>query len=78
MTFPMLPDARVGAKGESPDGGLMRDLAAVFEDARRMLAQRLSQRSQPSVIEDDSMSKTETKSRVRRGASPVTAARRPR
>ncbi|MEM9708446.1 MAG: HK97 family phage prohead protease [Pseudomonadota bacterium] len=38
VTFPMLPDARVGAKGETPDVALMRDLAGVFEDARRMLA----------------------------------------
>ncbi len=39
VTFPMLPDARVGAKGEDPDDGLMRDLAAVIEAARRDLAQ---------------------------------------
>ena len=39
VTFPMLPDARVGAKGESPDDDLMRDLAAVIEEARRNLAQ---------------------------------------
>ena len=38
VTFPMLPDARVGAKGESPDDDLMRDLAAVISDARRDLA----------------------------------------
>ncbi|MEM7718982.1 MAG: HK97 family phage prohead protease [Pseudomonadota bacterium] len=41
VTFPMLPDARVGAKGESPEDGLMRDLAAVIEDARCNLAQGL-------------------------------------
>ncbi|MEM7753060.1 MAG: HK97 family phage prohead protease [Pseudomonadota bacterium] len=39
VTFPMLPDARVGAKGESPEDGLMRDLATVIEEARRDLAQ---------------------------------------
>jgi HK97 family phage prohead protease len=39
VTFPMLPEARVGAKGESPDDTLMRDLAAVIEDARRDLSQ---------------------------------------
>ena len=37
VTFPMLPDARVGAKGSAPDG-LMRDLAAAFDEARRVLA----------------------------------------
>ncbi len=39
VTFPMLPDARVGAKGETPDDDLMRDLAAVIEEARCNLAQ---------------------------------------
>ena len=39
VTFPMLPEARVGAKGETPDDTLMRDLAAVIEDARRDLSQ---------------------------------------
>jgi hypothetical protein len=39
VTFPMLPDARVGAKGDAPGDDLLRDLAATFEDARRMLAQ---------------------------------------
>jgi HK97 family phage prohead protease len=38
VTFPMLPEARVGAKGDTPDDGLLRDLAAVIEDARRNLA----------------------------------------
>ncbi len=41
VTFPMLPDARVGAKGETPEDGLMRDLAAVIEEARCNLAQGL-------------------------------------
>lgn len=38
VTFPMLPEARVGAKGETPEGDDLRELAGVFEDARRMLA----------------------------------------
>jgi hypothetical protein len=33
----MLPEARVGAKGETPDP-LWRDLAGMFDDARRELA----------------------------------------
>ncbi len=37
VTFPMLQDARVAAKGEVPDG-LLRELAEAFEDARRVLA----------------------------------------
>ena len=39
VTFPMLPEARVGAKGETLDDNLMRDLAAAIEGARRDLAQ---------------------------------------
>ena len=38
VTFPMLPDARVGAKGESPESALMRDLAAALQGARQRLA----------------------------------------
>ncbi len=39
VTFPMLPSARVGSKGEDPEeSDILRDLAEVFEDARRMLA----------------------------------------
>jgi uncharacterized protein len=38
VTFPMLPGARVAAKGEAPE--LLRELAAAFEDARRELAGR--------------------------------------
>jgi uncharacterized protein len=41
VTFPMLPEARVGAKGDLPEARALRELAAVFEDARRMLAGRL-------------------------------------
>jgi len=38
VTFPMLPEARVGAKGEAPDDTCLRDLAAALRDARHMLA----------------------------------------
>jgi HK97 family phage prohead protease len=37
VTFPMLPDARVGAKGDEPEAQNLRDLAAIFEDARQIL-----------------------------------------
>ncbi len=37
VTFPMLPDARVAAKAEALDDD-WREMAAVFEDARRTLA----------------------------------------
>ena len=41
VTFPMLPSARVAAKGESPDGdGAWRAVAAAFERARQALEQR--------------------------------------
>ncbi|WP_204114651.1 HK97 family phage prohead protease [Shimia biformata] len=39
VTFPMLPSARVAAKGEDPDGDAMRELAAAFRDARQELGQ---------------------------------------
>jgi uncharacterized protein len=39
VTFPMLPDARVGAKGETPETALLRDLAAAFSEARQRLAE---------------------------------------
>ncbi|WP_116133706.1 HK97 family phage prohead protease [Tropicimonas sp. IMCC34043] len=38
VTFPMLPEARVGAKGESPEACLMRAMAEAFEQARLDLA----------------------------------------
>ncbi|MCG6901808.1 MAG: HK97 family phage prohead protease [Rhodobacter sp.] len=40
VTFPMLPGARVGAKGDTPDAtdDLLRDVAAAFRTARRTLA----------------------------------------
>ena len=38
VTFPMLPEARVGAKGETPDDDdLMRDLVAAIDEARRSI-----------------------------------------
>jgi len=39
VTFPMLPEARVAAKGEVPEDHGLRELADAFQDARRMLAQ---------------------------------------
>lgn len=38
VTFPMLPDARVGAKGDDPAATAMREMAAAFEGARQMIA----------------------------------------
>lgn len=38
VTFPMLPDARVGAKGDALEAETWRELAAVFQHARHMLA----------------------------------------
>ena len=41
VTFPMLPSARVTAKGDAPDGsGDLRDIAAAFDAARQELARR--------------------------------------
>ncbi|MBU2993707.1 HK97 family phage prohead protease [Octadecabacter sp. 1_MG-2023] len=40
VTFPMLPDARVGAKGDDPAAEALRELAGVFEDARAVLGHR--------------------------------------
>ena len=37
VTFPMLPEARVAAKGDDPEDRLMRELAMVFDDARALL-----------------------------------------
>ncbi len=39
VTFPMLPEARVGAKSDDATS-LLRDLAAAIEDARRGLAEQ--------------------------------------
>jgi hypothetical protein len=41
VTFPMLPEARIGAKAEpagDPSEAVIRDMAAAVEDARRKLA----------------------------------------
>ncbi|MFO7758518.1 MAG: HK97 family phage prohead protease [Roseovarius sp.] len=38
VTFPMLPSARVAAKGDRPEAETMRELAAVFDAARREMA----------------------------------------
>ena len=40
VTFPMLPEARVGAKSDETLAADLKELAAVFEDARRRLAGR--------------------------------------
>jgi HK97 family phage prohead protease len=40
VTFPMLPEARVGAKGDAPDADTLHELVAVLMDARRTLADR--------------------------------------
>ena len=37
VTFPMLPDARVGAKGDDPDEATMRDLTQVINAARHTM-----------------------------------------
>ncbi|HDR27231.1 HK97 family phage prohead protease [Rhodovulum sp.] len=39
VTFPMLAEARVGAKGGDPSEVLLRELAEAFSGARRMLAE---------------------------------------
>jgi HK97 family phage prohead protease len=38
VTFPMLADARVGAKNEALGGSILRELAGAINDARHMLA----------------------------------------
>ena len=38
VTFPMLPSARVGAKGETLAATTLRELAQAFEDARQEMA----------------------------------------
>jgi len=38
VTFPMLPSARVAAKGVSPDDAALREIARVIDDARHLLA----------------------------------------
>ena len=39
VTFPMLPEARVAAKGDDPAADIWRELAAVFEDATHLMAE---------------------------------------
>ena len=38
VTFPMLPEARVGAKGQDPVDAMLRDIAGAFDEARAELA----------------------------------------
>ncbi len=38
VTFPMLPDARVGAKGDDPAANTLREMARAFTDARHHMA----------------------------------------
>lgn len=38
VTFPMLPEARVAAKGDDPEAAALRELAAAFRDARGLFA----------------------------------------
>ena len=38
ITFPMLPEARVGAKGQDPVDAMLRDIAGAFDEARAELA----------------------------------------
>ncbi|HRK43749.1 MAG TPA: HK97 family phage prohead protease [Gemmobacter sp.] len=40
VTFPMLPEARVTGKGDTPEADTWRNLAQILEDARRNLAER--------------------------------------
>jgi len=40
VTFPMLPDARVAGKGDDPAEATLRELAAVFDDARDAMINR--------------------------------------
>ncbi|MEM1374155.1 MAG: HK97 family phage prohead protease [Pseudomonadota bacterium] len=38
VTFPMLPEARVGSKGQEPADAVLREIAGAFENARAELA----------------------------------------
>ena len=40
VTFPMLPEARVSAKGDAPDADVWRDVAALFDAAAKSMAGR--------------------------------------
>ena len=37
VTFPMLPEARVAAKGDSPDAALLREMAGAFRSVRGLM-----------------------------------------
>ena len=37
VTFPMLPEARVAAKGDDPEDRALRELVALFSEARAQL-----------------------------------------
>ena len=41
VTFPMLPEARVSAKGDDPDAEVWRSLVQLFDEARQSLAGRV-------------------------------------
>ena len=41
VTFPMLAEARVSAKAETPDADVWRDMVSIFDEARRSLTSRL-------------------------------------
>ncbi|MDP1576502.1 MAG: HK97 family phage prohead protease, partial [Cypionkella sp.] len=41
VTFPMLPEARVSAKGENPDGDTWRSMVQLFDEARQSLSARI-------------------------------------
>jgi len=47
VTFPMLPEARVNAKGDTLLDDTLREIASAFEGARELLARQDSQRSHP-------------------------------
>ena len=49
VTFPMLPSARVGSKGDfQPLGDLLRDMATTFRQARQQMAQGAPEETNPS------------------------------
>ncbi len=50
VTFPMLPEARIGGKGDGPGERVLSELADAFENARRMLAR--SQARDVNATED--------------------------
>ena len=49
VTFPMLPSARVGSKGDfQPLGDILRDMATTFRQARQQMAQGAPEETNPS------------------------------